>query len=202
LGPTSRAKWQGWRDSNPHPPDLESGALAVRATPLITCEGGFAPLPNLPPGLRRRSRRSKPQLITGEVIDGSKRRSTCDAAPVRRSRPPIVRVVACCVRSSTTRVALLRFFVGRVLLAPAAVLLELHAVRVRATILRRRIVATLTRGAAERDDLARHGSLLRDLGDDAGADRPPTLPDGEPQLLLHRHRHDQLDRHRHVVPRH
>src|SRR5438874_804927 len=26
--------WQGWRDSNPHPPDLESGALAVRATPL------------------------------------------------------------------------------------------------------------------------------------------------------------------------
>src|SRR5438876_3398629 len=27
-------KWQGWRDSNPHPPDLESGALAVRATPL------------------------------------------------------------------------------------------------------------------------------------------------------------------------
>src|SRR5207237_8414121 len=29
-----RTKWQGWRDSNPHPPDLESGALAVRATPL------------------------------------------------------------------------------------------------------------------------------------------------------------------------
>src|SRR5436853_400669 len=28
------AQWQGWRDSNPHPPDLESGALAVRATPL------------------------------------------------------------------------------------------------------------------------------------------------------------------------
>src|SRR5262249_12004002 len=27
-------QWQGWRDSNPHPPDLESGALAVRATPL------------------------------------------------------------------------------------------------------------------------------------------------------------------------
>src|SRR5207249_3713274 len=30
----SSMKWQGWRDSNPHPPDLESGALAVRATPL------------------------------------------------------------------------------------------------------------------------------------------------------------------------
>src|SRR5262245_62539825 len=32
--------------------------------------------------------------------------------------------------------------------------------------------------------------------------RPPPLPDREPQLLLHRDRHDQLDRHRHVVPRH
>src|SRR5207249_952276 len=31
---------------------------------------------------------------------------------------------------------------------------------------------------------------------------PPPLPDRKPQLLLHRHRRDQLDRHRHVVPRH
>src|SRR6266404_4582239 len=46
-----------------------------------------------------------------------------------------------------------------------------------------------------------HG-LVRDLRDDAGAHRPPPLPDREPQLLLHRHRLDQLDRHRHVVPRH
>ena len=30
----SPSMWQGRRDSNPHPPDLESGALAVRATPL------------------------------------------------------------------------------------------------------------------------------------------------------------------------
>src|SRR3989304_3329447 len=45
-------------------------------------------------------------------------------------------------------------------------------------------------------------SLLRDLRHDAGAPRPPPLPDREPQLLLHRDRHDQLDRHRHVVPRH
>src|SRR5256712_4739799 len=45
-------------------------------------------------------------------------------------------------------------------------------------------------------------SLLRDLRDDAGPHRPPPLPDRKPQLLLHRHRRDQLDRHRHVVPRH
>src|SRR5438093_8778457 len=44
--------------------------------------------------------------------------------------------------------------------------------------------------------------LLRDLRGDAGAHRPPPLPDRKPQLLLHRHRRDQLDRHRHVVPRH
>src|SRR5258708_352736 len=44
--------------------------------------------------------------------------------------------------------------------------------------------------------------LLRDLRHHAGAHRPPTLPDREPQLLLHPDRLDQLDRHRHVVPRH
>src|SRR5215467_13294495 len=32
--------------------------------------------------------------------------------------------------------------------------------------------------------------------------RPPPLPNRKPQLLVHRHRLDQLDRHRHVVPRH
>src|SRR2546429_2705841 len=71
----------------------------------------------------------------------------------------------------------------------------------RAPILGRRVVAALTRRAAERDDLAGH-RLLDDLGDDARAHRPPPLPDGEPQLLLHRDRRDQLDRHRHVVARH
>src|SRR5436309_10060652 len=45
-------------------------------------------------------------------------------------------------------------------------------------------------------------SLLRDLRDDAGAHRAPPLADRDPQLRVHRHRLDQLDRHRHVVPRH
>src|SRR3989442_10476307 len=45
-------------------------------------------------------------------------------------------------------------------------------------------------------------ALLLDLDDDAGAHRAAPLPNGEPQLLLHRDRHDQLDRQRHVVPRH
>src|SRR5207245_89948 len=45
-------------------------------------------------------------------------------------------------------------------------------------------------------------ALLRYLPDDAGPHRPPPLPDRKPQLLLHRHRRDQIDRHRHVVPRH
>src|SRR5260370_1906768 len=45
-------------------------------------------------------------------------------------------------------------------------------------------------------------ALLDALGDGARAHRPPTLPYGEPQLLLHRDRRDQLDRHRHVVSRH
>src|SRR5262249_54421889 len=44
--------WQAWRDSNPHPPDLESGALAVRATRLFHGWGGPpAPPPPPPPPL-------------------------------------------------------------------------------------------------------------------------------------------------------
>src|ERR687891_1675974 len=35
-----------------------------------------------------------------------------------------------------------------------------------------------------------------------GSHRAAPLPDREPQLLLQRHRRDQLHRHRHVVPRH
>src|SRR3989441_44506 len=41
-----------------------------------------------------------------------------------------------------------------------------------------------------------------DLGDDAGAHRPPALADREPQAALHRDRRDQLHLHVHVVPRH
>src|SRR5215468_10265167 len=40
-GPGPPTIWQAWRDSNPHPPDLESGALAVRATRLFQSEGGL-----------------------------------------------------------------------------------------------------------------------------------------------------------------
>src|SRR5207244_13506881 len=32
---TTHQIWQAWRDSTPHPPDLASGALAVRATRLL-----------------------------------------------------------------------------------------------------------------------------------------------------------------------
>src|SRR5688572_11536377 len=82
---TSPTKWQGWRDSNPHPPDLESGALAVRATPLITCDGRSAPLPNLPPGrLRRQSRRSKRPIIPRWTSGARKRLITRFVAdPIR-----------------------------------------------------------------------------------------------------------------------
>src|SRR5688500_13896189 len=88
--------------------------------------------------------------------------------------------------------SLLRFFVRCVLLAPAAIFLQLHPVWMGATVLRRRIVPALARGAAEGDDLAGH-RLLLDLGDDAGAHRAAALADGEAQLLVHGHRHDQLD---------
>src|SRR3989441_12798526 len=88
---------------------------------------------------------------------------------------------------------------GRVLPAPPAVLLHLEPVWMRPLVLRGRVVAALTGGARERDDVP-HGSA-DDLGDDAGSHRAPPFPDRKPQLLLHRHRRDQLHRHRHVVPR-
>src|SRR5207245_1865327 len=44
--------------------------------------------------------------------------------------------------------------------------------------------------------------LFQDLGHHAGAHRAAALADREPQLLLHRDRRDQLDRHLRVVPRH
>src|SRR6185437_1016684 len=44
--------------------------------------------------------------------------------------------------------------------------------------------------------------LLDDLGDPAGADGAATLPDREPQTVLHGDRLDQRDRHLGGVPRH
>src|SRR5207302_2690133 len=44
--------------------------------------------------------------------------------------------------------------------------------------------------------------LLQDLGDHAGTHGAAAFADREPQLLLHRNRRDQLDRHLRVVPRH
>src|SRR5213592_4836744 len=46
------------------------------------------------------------------------------------------------------------------------------------------------------------GPLLENLRDHAGAHRAAALANREPQLLLHRDRRDQLDRHLRVVPRH
>src|SRR5256885_14081348 len=43
---------------------------------------------------------------------------------------------------------------------------------------------------------------LDDFGDDAGSDGAAAFADRKPQLLLHRNRRDQLNLHRHIVPRH
>src|SRR5437879_330210 len=45
-------------------------------------------------------------------------------------------------------------------------------------------------------------ALLQDLGGHAGADGAAAFANRKPQLLLHRDRRDQLDRHLRVVPRH
>src|SRR3989442_11968682 len=45
-------------------------------------------------------------------------------------------------------------------------------------------------------------AIIPDLGDEARAHRAAALADRKPQLLLHRDRRDQLDRHLRVVPRH
>src|SRR2546422_1680685 len=45
-------------------------------------------------------------------------------------------------------------------------------------------------------------ALLQDLGGHAGADGAAAFADRKPQLLLHRDRRDQLDRHLRIVSRH
>src|SRR6185503_14295592 len=73
LSLTAATKWQAWRDSNPHPPDLESGALAVRATRLTSFGGGLdGPLRGLPHRSSKRLRGLSPRSNTS--ISGACRR--------------------------------------------------------------------------------------------------------------------------------
>src|SRR2546427_2466544 len=62
------------------------------------------------------------------------------------------------------RASLLGLFVGHVLAAPLAELLDLHAVGMRPPVLGRGVVPPLALGAGERNDVAHR--LLRDLRDD------------------------------------
>src|SRR5205807_676056 len=90
-----------------------------------------------------------------------------------------------------------------VLVAPRAVLLPFRPLRVLAPVLGREVVPAFAHGAFHDDVFPRHCSaLLQDLGDHAGAHRAAAFADREPQLLLHRNRRDQLDRHLRVVPLH
>src|SRR5437588_1067964 len=90
-----------------------------------------------------------------------------------------------------------------VLVAPRAVLLPFRPLRVLAPVLRGEVIPAFAHGAFHDDVFPRHPSaLLQYLGDHAGAHRAAAFPDREPQLLLHRNRRDQLDRHLRVVPRH
>src|SRR5262245_62227327 len=85
----------------------------------------------------------------------------------------------------------------RVLAAPAAIFLELEAVRMRPPILRRRVVPALTGGAGERDDVAH--ALLRDLRDHARPHRPPPLPARQTQHIQPRNTHTSLHRTRTII---
>src|SRR5213076_1174982 len=119
--------------------------------------------------------------------------------------------------------SLLRFLVRLVLIAPRAVFLPLRPFRVLAPVLGREIVPAFAHGAFHDDVFPRHLSfsvvrhplsvvhygqrttddvLLQDFGCDSRADGAAAFADRKPQLLLHRDRRDQLDRHLRVVPRH
>src|ERR671917_1193650 len=67
----------------------------------------------------------------------------------------------------------------------------------------RRLVYDLVVIGLELDPYLRYGhKLLQYLGDDAGANRPATLADGEVQTRLHSDGAYQLNLHHRVVPRH
>src|SRR5438309_7485270 len=90
-----------------------------------------------------------------------------------------------------------------VLVAPRTVLFPLRPLRVLSPVLGREIIPAFAHGALHNDVFPRHRSaLLQDLRDHAGAHGAAAFADREPQLLLHRDRRDQLDRHLRVIPRH
>ena len=67
--------WQARRDSNPHPPDLESGALAVRATGLrnilLISSFNAGGLPQLLCLLVQRMDMTKPAVLLHFQLAGS-----------------------------------------------------------------------------------------------------------------------------------
>src|SRR5881394_3932296 len=113
------------------------------------------------------------------------------------------------------------------LVAARAELLPLRPFGVLSSVFGREVVPTLTDGALH-DDVLSHlktsleswtvgmlegvsfqpsnlptfSVLFQNLRDHTGTYRPPTLTDREAQLLFHRDRRDQLDRHLRVVARH
>src|SRR6266566_4118900 len=114
------------------------------------------------------------------------------------------------------------------LVAPRAVLLPLGPLGVLPPVLRREVVPAFAHRAFHDDVFARHlylcwkvgmmecwkvishsnlptsqlSALFQNLRHHTGTDRSSTLTDGKPQLLFHRDRRDQLDRHLRVVARH
>src|SRR3990170_8306005 len=113
-----------------------------------------------------------------------------------------------------------RLLVRRVLAAPLAVPRKLQPLRIVLLVFHRSVVPPLADGTRQRHNVASHflfilqfppappaigdasRLLLHDPRDDAGADRAAALPDGEPQLLLQRHRRDQRHLQVHAVSRH
>src|SRR5579875_1004662 len=99
--------------------------------------------------------------------------------------------------------ALLNFLVRRVLATGVAIFPRFEPVRMFLPVFRGRVIAIFAFAALQRDNFSHDPcTLLDDLGDGAGAHGVPAFPDGEAQPLLQRHRRDQADLHRHVVPRH
>src|SRR3990172_4660584 len=113
-----------------------------------------------------------------------------------------------------------RLLVRRVLAAPLAVPRKLQPLRIVLLVFHRSVVPPLADGTRQRHNVASHflfilqfppappaigdasRLLLHDPRDDAGADRAAAFPDGEPQLLLQRHRRDQRHLQVHAVSRH
>ena len=169
--------WQARRDSNPHHPDLESGALAVRATGL-------------------RSAFSWKLISSLYVPYGLCKKDSISWKPVCQEFYAYFlstyNSCFCIVRTQRWWCHALKISI--ILRSWCSNIPNLNIIPFR----RHNSNWATWKVSVLKTNLV----LFQYVADDACSNGSPSLSNGKPKFLLHRYRHNKVDLHRHIVPRH